>query len=109
MKTPNFETAVVPLDKVIDYLLNHDHSDGNSKARFFSQLGFDEETLPNMLLTHISEHDFVEKIRTKYGVKYIIIGIAESPIGVRFNLKTIWIVAAGTTFPRLITAYPSKS
>ena len=108
MKVPNCENAIVPLDKISGYLLNHDHSDGGSKARFFSQLGFDQQSLSSMLKIHISEHDFLDITTTKYGVKYAIQGFADSPLGVRFNLKSIWIIPKNEIIPILVTAYPSK-
>ncbi|MFN0174849.1 MAG: DUF6883 domain-containing protein [Saprospiraceae bacterium] len=108
MKVPNCENAIAPLEKISGYLLNHDHSDGGSKARFFSQLGFDQQSLSTMLQIHISEHDFTEITTTKYGIKYAILGFADSPLGIRFHLKSIWIVPNNETIPQLVTAYPSK-
>ena len=108
MKVTNCENAIVPLEKLSNYLLNHDHSDGGSKAHFFSLLGFDNDSLTSMLLLHINEHDFLETTITPYGIKYAVFGLAESPIGVRFNLKSVWITPFGETAPKLITAYPSK-
>lgn len=108
MKVPNHENAFVPPGKLIDYLLNLNHPDGNSKAYFFTQLGFDLSTLEIMLIAHIRGNDFGEIIPGKYGAKYVVSGLVESPLGVNFNLKSIWIIPINEFSPRLITAYPSK-
>ena len=40
MKLPYAAKARVERKKVAEYLLSFSHSDGSSKARFFSRLGF---------------------------------------------------------------------
>jgi hypothetical protein len=38
----NAQEAVVPLEKLTDYLLSQSHPEGKSKAKFFRGLGFNE-------------------------------------------------------------------
>lgn len=40
MPIPNFEQAVVEEQKLRDYLLNTEHPDGGSKARWLRSLGY---------------------------------------------------------------------
>ena len=108
MRIPFFENAIVPEGKIAEYLLNPDHADGASKARFFMRIGFDAGTLSAALLKHIRENDFTEVETTLYGTKYGVEGLVDSPFGFRFYLRSIWIIPNGEPFPKLITAYPSK-
>ena len=40
MKLPNLEKAIVPREKIVDYLLSFVHKDGRAKAEFFMRFGF---------------------------------------------------------------------
>lgn len=40
MKLPNLGKAVVPKEKITEYLLNVDHEHGRGKALFFTHFGF---------------------------------------------------------------------
>ncbi|MFN0013351.1 MAG: DUF6883 domain-containing protein [Saprospiraceae bacterium] len=105
---PNNEIAEMPRGKINLYLLNLDHVDGRSKANFFIQVGYDENSLANTLLAHVREYDFVESENNEYGTKYTVDGIVECPLGFSFNLRSIWIIRLENAVPTLITAYPSK-
>ena len=108
MKVPNRENAQIPKDKVADYLLNPEHPDGKSKARFFFQMGFDEDSLAAALLKHVWEKEIFETKTTPYGIKYVVEGKLISPTGRQFNLLSVWIIIDGEKKPKLVTAYPSK-
>ncbi len=108
MKVPGFDRAIVPEGKLTRYLLNPDHPDGGTKARFFVQVGFDEGTLSTALLRHIREYGITEIEMTFFGIKYGIDGFMESPSGYRFHLRSVWIILNGETIPKLVTAFPSK-
>jgi len=43
MKIPGAERAVLDDAKISDYLLSRDHRVGSAKARFFEQLGFNQQ------------------------------------------------------------------
>ena len=76
MKLPNHEAAVVPTEKIVEYLLSAAHEDGRAKAQFFTRFGFgidDWETLAVAFKRHAGEHD-VEKIAaSSYGIRYIVV------------------------------------
>lgn len=40
MKLPHLDNVRVDREKIVDYLLNPEHSEGGSKAVFFASLGF---------------------------------------------------------------------
>jgi hypothetical protein len=108
MKVPNRENAQIPKDKLADYLLNPEHPDGKSKARFFIQMGFDKNALSDALLKHVRESEVFETKTTPYGIKYVVEGKLKNPSGQQFNLLSVWIILDGDKIPKLITAYPSK-
>lgn len=108
MKVPNNEIAEIPRGKINLYLLNLDHVDGRSKANFFIQVGYDENSLADTLLAHVREYDFVESENNEHGTKYTVDGIVECPSGFSFNLRSVWIIRLENAVPTLITAYPSK-
>ena len=108
MRIPNCKDAIVPPEKIEAYLLNPDHPDGGSKARFFLQVGFDKEALGDVLKLHILTNDFVATEANPYGTKYVVEAQIESPSGFLFNLQSVWIIHFDSSIPILITAYPSK-
>ena len=70
MKVPNYEKAIVPKEKLIDYLLNFDHQDGKSKALFYQKFGYNRTNyreLSEQLKRIISENDFDSCIETAFG------------------------------------------
>ncbi len=108
MKVPNRRSAIVPPQKISAYLLDLDHPDGGSKANFFLQFGFDFQTLTEALLSHVVENEVFSTEETEYGRKFVVFGKMESPSGLSFNLKSVWIVRKGEARPSLLTAFPSK-
>jgi hypothetical protein len=106
MKIPNFENAVVPINKITKYLLSKTHSIGKNKAKFFLEVGFNYITLENVLMQHIQKNDIAYEIKTKYGVKYIVQGDIIAPNERKYNLCTIWIIETKKRIPYFITAYP---
>jgi hypothetical protein len=109
MMLPNAEKAVVAEAKVIDYLLNPAHLDGATKARFFVALGFsrDEWEVLAGRLRHLAETAVIAStVESVHGIKYIIEGPITGPRGRIANVRTVWIVDAGATAPRFVTAYP---
>ena len=55
MRLPHAEQAVVPLEKIEDYLLNPGHPIGGSKAAFFRAFGFSREEW-RLLAEALREH-----------------------------------------------------
>ncbi|HEX3624198.1 MAG TPA: hypothetical protein VH280_02120 [Verrucomicrobiae bacterium] len=111
MKLPNADKAIVQREKIVDYLLNGNHSDNGGKAGFFEGLGFQREeweVLAAVFLTLARQSEIVEGTESHHGRKYVIIGRIESPGGKTPLVKTIWIVDDGLDTPRLVTAYPQS-
>lgn len=111
MKLPNAGYAVVPYDKIVNYLPSFNHEDGKSKAEFFTRFGFrvDEwETLANALVTHAEENDLSRTERSTFGVRYVVEGIMSCPDGRTPEVRSVWFVADGESVPRFVTAYRLK-
>lgn len=107
---PNWGQAIIPIEKVRDYLLNPNHPTGKNKARVFASLGIsqtDAETLRGLLLKAVLRPVYFNEEVTLHGIKYTI----QTEIlweGKPIRLVTGWIVRYGESFPRFTTAYPSK-
>jgi len=72
MTLPYLENAVVPLDKLTDYLLNESHPQGRAKARFFRQFGYtlaNATDLAAALLNHVHEHGIVKEAPSPFGMR----------------------------------------
>jgi len=110
MKLPNAESAIIPREKITEYLLSQSHLVGRWKARFSRSMGFDDEkadVLRDALMSIARDGDVVVEISTDYGIKYVVEGWIESPDKQRALVRTVWVVEAGKQGPRLITAYPA--
>jgi hypothetical protein len=111
VKLPNAELAVVAREKIVDYLLNDAHEDGQSKAAFFKSFGFSIEEwqrLEQALRNHAKDHDAVLSRATAFGELFSIRGSLVGPDGRRASVVAVWIVEAGHHRPRFVTAYPLK-
>jgi hypothetical protein len=53
-------------------------------------------------------NDVTAKVESTHGVKYIVDGRIETPVGRSPWVRTVWIVDHGQTAPRLVTAYPQQ-
>jgi hypothetical protein len=109
-RLPNADKAVVEPAKLTEYLLSLTHEDGMGKAKFFMMFGFTREQadqLETSLLKHGQTQPVVDLKTTEHGVKYVLECAVESPDGRNPCIRSVWIVDAGKTAPRLVTAYPS--
>lgn len=108
MKLPNPDKAVIPIEKVRDYLLSPTHSVGRHKATFFSMLGYNQsdwQVLEQDFQEFLNEDaNFIEE--TDYGKKYEIRGSIAGPNGRSAAVITAWIVLYDEEFARFVTAYP---
>lgn len=109
MKLPNAAQAAISRIKIVDYLLNVDHSEGGSKAKLLISLGYSianwrrlEEDLRQM---HLVE-DVVSVRSTAWGPRYEIVGPLTGPVGDTVMFRSVWQIDLGTDVPRLITMYP---
>lgn len=109
MKLPNAENAIVPSDKLADYLLSQSHLIGRWKARFFLSIGFREtrvDELKDALIDVAKKGQVKSTITTEFGIKYVVEGVILGPSGRRSVIRTVWVVETGQDRPRLVTAYP---
>ncbi|MBI4082676.1 MAG: hypothetical protein HY423_08710 [Candidatus Lambdaproteobacteria bacterium] len=109
MKIPYANAAVVQEDKITNYLLAEWHSRGSDKAEFFQRFGFRADqwqVLADALRKHGTQHEVTGTRDSPFGTRYIVEGALETPHGTRPLVRSVWIVETGTSFPRLVSAYP---
>jgi hypothetical protein len=109
LELPNREQAFIQLAKLTDYLLSKTHAVGRSKAKFFRELGFSEDTvslLEKELLAIARTQDVVEALVTDHGIKYVIVGRINTLVNRKVNVLTVWIIDTGKQSPRFVTARP---
>jgi uncharacterized protein DUF6883 len=106
---PNADRAVVPRDKLEDYLLDPEHEIGRHKARVFAAaLGIgrrDWEYLRDQLLAGVLDAPTQSVRETRWGALYEVTILVEGLNGQTRQVMTVWLVAADQTNPRLVTAY----
>ena len=111
MTLPNADRARVERSKILEYLLNREHPDGQSKARFFEQYGFRRSEWRRLAdaLRNQARRSEVTAVRTSsHGTCYVVDGPIETPTGDRPHVRTVWIVERDQSEPgpRLVTSYP---
>lgn len=109
MQLPNQENAFINPTKLTGYLLSETHSVGKSKAKFFRDLGFNEDNvdiLEQELLKVARSQEVTETISTEHGSKYVMVGTINTPSGRTVNILTVWIIDIGKENPRFVTARP---
>ena len=112
MPLPSAEQAIVEPGKVRDYLLSPEHPVGRGKARFFTALGFRRAEWPALqsaLRQLAREGTASVGEATAFGQKYRVRGTIQGPTGRTALVESAWIVLAGETAPRFITAFPGGS
>ena len=110
MKLPGGARAFVEERKIRDYLLNLEHPDGMTKARYFIGRGYRRDSwrqLADDLRQHGLQNEVQTTIESPFGTRYSVVGFLETPSGERVRLVSVWIVEKGTAEPRLVTAYPA--
>ncbi len=111
MRLPQSESAFVPREKILDYLLSASHPRGRHKATFFTAFGFlpeNWETLADAILQHAAEHDVVKAEATNFGTRFVVECIMETPDGRFPCVRTAWFVEEGEEIPRFVTAHPLR-
>ena len=106
---PNIEAALIPRNKLENYLLNLGHPIGGGKAKFFLHFGFRREnwqTLENALRLHARQNAVARSMSDPDGVVYLIEGALETPIGRKPRVRAVWLIETGELAPRFISAYP---
>ncbi len=106
---PNAEHAVIEDAKVRDYLLSGSHPVGRFKSVVFIAVGYRSDAWPQLasdLLALARTGHAVPSEMTPHGKKYEVSGKLTGPNGRVGQFKTVWIVRAGESFPRFVTAVP---
>ena len=109
MKLHNSIKAIIPKEKLTNYILSETHSTGKFKAKFFSKLGFNITNISlfkKSLLKIAKTEEIVDEIITPYGTKYILEGKLDNPIGKIVKVRTLWIIEKSKNIPRFVTVYP---
>lgn len=109
MKLPNLTKAIVPQEKLADYLLSFTHRDGRHKAAFFTRFGFAAdswETLAAALRRHIADHEVIKTEDSPFGKRYLIEGPVAAPDGRMPVIRSVWFIRTEEDTPRFVTAYP---
>lgn len=108
-RLPTARLAIVEPSKIRDYLLSPEHPIGRFKAPFFTALGYTREDwrqLEGAFLQLIAWEEAVPGQASDFGEKYEVRGTIQGPSGRRAEIVTVWIVLAGETTPRFVTAFP---
>lgn len=103
MFVPNTVQAVIADPKITDYLLKN-----LGKAKFFLRFGFtlaQWQVLRDALLQHVATYEYVKEIPLDDGVKYVVEGALQSPDGRNPQVRSVWMIDGGRSYPRLISAY----
>jgi len=112
MRLPNARFAVVPVEKLVGYLLDESHPVGRHKARVFARVGYSRNHIGvlrrDLIELAQSRHAALDS-RSAYGVKWRVAGVLIGPFGTPLNVRTIWIVRHGEFIPRLVTAFPERT
>lgn len=109
-KVPHAANAVVEEKKVVSYLLNLDHKEGGSKAKFFLKRGFATEsweTFATALARHAQTQPVINVESTEFGMKYQVECQLETPDKINPCILSVWIIEDETP-PRLVTAHPNS-
>jgi hypothetical protein len=107
VQLPGAENAVVPENKVRNYLLSH--LEGRSKARFFATFGFSDlnwVALAAALKDHALQQEACLSKQNAYGIFYHVDGPLVTPDGKNPSIRSVWMIEEGSLIPRLITAHP---
>jgi|ERR1043166_574229 hypothetical protein len=109
MQLPKAAHAIVPREKIQNYLLNLAHPIGGGKARFFLHFGFHAEKwqlLADAVRKHAQDNSVAQSISDPDGVTYLVEGPLGTPSGRNPRVRSVWLIETGKLPPRFITAYP---
>jgi len=104
-------TAIVPEEKLRDYVLSPTHPDGKAKADYLARIGYSQERWQQLEGDLRIQHLILEAKPgrvTPWGRKYEILGPLIGPNGGTAWVRTIWIVRHGESAARLITLIPAR-
>ena len=108
MRLPNAENAIIPAEKLRDYLLRAEHPYNRGKAAVFAALGYTEANWRQLEADIRAQHLILDAELGKpsdFGAKYEVRGLLRGPLGVRVII-TVWMIDVDSEVPRLLTAHP---
>jgi FAD synthase len=108
MRLPHVDSAVIPPDKLRDYLLSPTHPVGRYKAAFLRSQGYEKDDAEVLArdIRSLLDADAMPLETTHFGTKYMVSGTVTGPRGREFGINTVWIILNGEYAPRFVTAYP---
>ena len=109
-RVPQADAAVVEEKKVVGYLLNREHQEGGSKAKFFLKRGFATETwatFAKALQRHAQTQPVTHSEETEFGTKFQVECQLETPDAMNPCILSVWIIEDDLP-PRLVTAHPNS-
>ena len=109
LRIPQPHALIVEESKVVAYLLNPQHKEGASKAKFFRKRGFSPaewQKFAKALRTHGATREVTATEQTPFGRKYIVECAIATPDKRNPCVLTVWI-QKGKLPPRLVTAHPN--
>jgi hypothetical protein len=77
------------------------------KAKLFRSVGYNElnvSLLKEGLLSIARTEEILETQSSEHGVKYVIEGLLQTPVGGTLKIRTIWIIDKGQDRTRFVTA-----
>lgn len=111
MRLPNAGQAIIPQEKLRDYLTSTAHPIGRFKAAFFRSLGYTDKNWQELEAAIRGQHlpmDAREETPTSYGRKFTITKTLKGPAGGEANVTSVWVIRSGEDVPRFVTAYPGE-
>ena len=108
MKIPNADNAVIPIEKLRDYILSPVHPVGRFKSAFFRGLGYAPDACERLemdIRSLLTAEAAIAEV-TRFGSKYLVSGVLNGPNGRSGRIITVWIILSGQGYPRFVTAYP---
>src|SRR4051812_35164049 len=111
MRLPHAELAVVDTAKIRGYLLSTEHPVGRFKAAFFHALGYSRmswEILERDIRRLAVSEECIRGQSSRFGEKFEVSATIVGPSGRSAMLVTVWIILAGESVPRFVTAFPGE-
>lgn len=108
MRLPNGDRAIIDRRKIVEYSLSEEHDDGKHKAHLFRRLlGMtveNAERLIDALADAAANGDAVAGQSDRYGERYVIDFVLSGPAAA-VTVRSVWIIRAGESVPRLVSCY----
>lgn len=106
---PNSKNAIIPKEKLLNYALNKEHTQGKEKAKAFEKaLGYNIENYQDLIdniMQNIDKFPAKLKGENEYGQKYEVLMAIIGNNNKKANIKTAWLVDKDTNETRLTTLY----